>query len=74
MDIKDFYPSIIEETLDATIVFAQTNTNIGNDDIQITKHSGKSLLFHNAKAWRKKSESCFMLLWGAMAVQKCVNL
>ena len=38
MDIKDFYPSITEETLDAAIVFEQTNTNISNEDIRRIKY------------------------------------
>ena len=50
MDIKDFHPSITEETLDAAIIFAQMNTSISNGDIQIIKHSKKSLVFHNTKS------------------------
>ena len=30
MGIKDFYPSITEELIDAVIAFAQINTNIEN--------------------------------------------
>ena len=41
MDVKDFCPSITEEILDAAIVFATTNINISNYDIQIIKHSRK---------------------------------
>ena len=66
MDIKDFYPSIPEENLDAAIVFAQMNTNISNDDIRIIKHSRKSLLFHNTDAWKKKSEFCFDVTMGIL--------
>ena len=43
--------------MDAAILFAKTN--ISNGDIQIIKHSRKSLLFHNTGAWKKKSKSCF---------------
>ena len=50
MDIKDFYPSITEETLDAAIIFAQMNTSISNGDIQIIKHSKKYLVFHNTNS------------------------
>ena len=51
MDIKEFYLSITEETL----VFAQTNTNISNDDTRIIEHTRNSLLFHNRDTWKKKS-------------------
>ena len=51
--------------MDAAIVFAKTNINVGNDDIRIMEHSRKSLLFHNADAWKKKSESCFDLTMGS---------
>ena len=46
-----------EKTLDAAAVFAQTNINISNDDIQTIKHSRNSLLFHNTEASKKKCES-----------------
>ena len=48
--------------MDAAILFAKTN--ISNDDIQIIKHSRKSLLFHNTGAWKKKSKSCFDVTMG----------
>ena len=59
MDTKDFYPSITEENLDTLIAFAHINTNISNEDMQIITHSRKSLLFHNPRAWKNKSTSCF---------------
>ena len=65
IDIKDYYPSITKEALDAAIVFAKTNINISNDDIRIIKHSRKSLPFHNTEAWQKKSESCFDVTMGS---------
>ena len=65
IDIKDIYPSITKETLDAAILFAHANTKISNDDIWIIKHSGKSLLFHNTEAWGKKSKSCFDVTMGS---------
>ena len=65
MNIKNFYPSITEETLDAAIVFPQTNTNISNDDIRIIKHSRNYLLFNNTKAWKNKCKSCFDITMGS---------
>ena len=64
LDIKEFYASITEETLDAAIVFAKTNINISNDDMRKIKHSRSSLLFRNTEAWKKKSECCFDVTMG----------
>ena len=60
--MKNFYSSITEDTLDAAIVFAQRNTNISNNDIQIIKHSRKHC---STQAFKKKSESCFAVTMGS---------
>ena len=60
--IKDFYHSVTEEPLETATVFAQTNTNIHNDDIQIIKHSRKSLLFHKQKHGKMYLNLASMLL------------
>ena len=74
VDIKDFYPSITEETLDAGTVFAKMNTNISNDAIQTIKHS-KSLCYSTIPKHGKRNQNlALMLLWGVMMVQKCVSL
>ena len=57
MDIKEYYPSITEETLDKAISFASNHTTVSLEDIRIIKHNRKSLLFHSEEAW-KKEESC----------------
>ena len=57
--MKEYYPSLTEETLDKAILFASNHTTISLEDIRITKHSRKSLLFHLEQAWKKKSSSCF---------------
>ena len=60
--IKDFYSSITEETLDAAIAFAQTNTNVSNNDIRIIKHSRNSFLFTISKHGKRKQNLTLMLL------------
>ena len=46
LDIKEYYPSITEETLDKAISFASNHTTVSLEDIRIIKQSRKSLLFH----------------------------
>ena len=66
MDIKEYYPSITEETLDKAISFASNHTTVSLEDICIIKHSRKSLLFHLEQAWKKKeSSSCFDVTMGS---------
>ena len=50
LDIKEYYPSITEETLHKTISFASNHTTVSLEDISIMKHSRKSLLFHIQEA------------------------
>ena len=38
MDIKDFYPSISQTTLDNALVFAQDHIQIADDDLRLIKH------------------------------------
>ena len=66
MDIKEYYPSITEESLDKAISFASNHTTVSLEDIRIIKHSTKSLLFHLEQAWKKKeSSSCFDVAMGS---------
>ena len=37
LDIKEYYPSIIEETLDKTFLFASNHTTVSLEDICIIK-------------------------------------
>ena len=56
LNIRDFYLSISEETLDKAISFTLNQTTVSVEDIRIIKHSQKLLL----QAWKKKkSSSCF---------------
>ena len=46
-DIKDFYPSITEKTVDVALNLTKEHMSIPEDKINIIKHCHKSLLFHN---------------------------
>ena len=50
MDIKDFYPSISQTTLDNALLFAQDHIQITDDDLRLIKHCRKSVLFNNGEA------------------------
>ena len=68
MTIKDFYSSITKETLNAAIVFAQTNTNISNDNIKgiLRKFSTqKVLVVPQYRSMEKKSEYYFDVTMGS---------
>ena len=66
LDIKEYYPSITEETLDKAISFASNHTTVSLEDIRIIKQSRKPLLFHLEEAWKKKeSSSCFDVTIGS---------
>ena len=66
LDIKEFYLSTTEETLDKAISFASNLTTASVEDIHIIKHSRKSLLFHLEQAWKKKdSSSCLDVTMGS---------
>ena len=62
LNIKEYYPSIIEETLDKTFVFASNHTTVSLEDICIIKHSRKSLIFHLEQAWNKKESSSYFAI------------
>ena len=53
-DIKEFYPSITKKMLNNAITFAENFILISKEDIRITKHCKKSLLFYDNEAWKKK--------------------
>ena len=54
LDIKEFYPSITEKTLNNAITFAENYISISKEDIRIIKHCRKSLLFYENEARKKK--------------------
>ena len=54
-DIEEFYPSISEKLLNASLKFASKYMDITKDEIEIIMHARKSLLFHSKEPWVKKN-------------------
>ena len=74
MDIKGFYPSISQTTVDNALLFAQNHIQIA-DDLRLIKDCRKCLLFSNGEAWKKKlSDSSFKITWGPKMAPRFVNL
>ena len=46
LDIKEYFPSATEETLDKAISFVSSHTTVSLEGIHIIKNSRKLLLFH----------------------------
>ena len=66
MDIKDFYPSISQATLDNALLFVQEHIQIADSDLRLIKHCRKPLFFNKGKAWTKKlSDSPFDVTMGS---------
>ena len=66
LDIVEFYPSISENILDATINFAKQYTDISDENLRIAKHCRKSLLYNNYEPWKKKNaDGCFDVTMGS---------
>ena len=55
-DIKDFYPSITEKTLDRALDLAKEYMIITLDKVEIIKHCRKTLLYYEDSVWIKKGE------------------
>ena len=53
-DIEQFYPSIKESVLLKALDFAKLHTKISKKDIDVIRHSRRSLLFMQGEAWVKK--------------------
>ena len=53
-DIKDFYPSITERTLDRALDLAKEYMVIPLDKVEVIKHSRKTLLYYEDSIWMKK--------------------
>ncbi len=55
-DVVNFYPSISEDLLNKSLVFAKSLVNVTDRDISIIRHSCQSLLFNDDGVWEKKGE------------------
>ena len=65
-DIVEFYPSISENLLDNSLLYARGLTSITDDMISIIKHSRKSLLFDGNDLWIKnRCDSMFDVSMGS---------
>ena len=56
-DIREFYPSITERTLDRALDLAKEYMVIPLDQVDIIKHCRKTLLYYEDSIWIKKEES-----------------
>ena len=66
LDIKEFYRSITEQTLNKAISFASNYTANSAEDIRNIKHRRKMLLLHIEQAWKEKESSgCFDVTMGS---------
>ena len=74
LDIKEFYLSIYEETLNKAIDFTENCTSISQENIRIKKHCRKCLLVYGNEPWKKNSTTApLMLQWAAMMEQSFVT-
>ena len=65
-DITDFYPSITEEILETAMDFAQTYSDLNEDDWEIIKHCRKTLVCNNGEQWIKKNGGAFDVPMGSL--------
>ena len=64
--LKDFYPSIIQTTLDNALMFPEDHIQIADDNLRLIKHCRKSLLLNNGEARKKNlSDSTFDVIMGS---------
>ena len=64
-DIEQFYPSIKETVLLKALDFARAHTKVLVKDINLIKHSRRSLLFNHGEVWVKKEDENFDVTMGA---------
>ena len=55
-DIKDFYPSITEKTLEKAISFGSKYTLITEKEKEIIRNARKTVLYSNNQTWSKKKD------------------
>ena len=51
--IREFHPSFKEDILKTNLLFTNEYQDIPQENIYITKHCRKSLLFNNYQSWKK---------------------
>ena len=73
-DIKDFYPSITERTLDRALDLAKEYMVMPLGKVEIIKHCRKTLLYYEDSIWIKKAEGEILTFQlGHMMGQKFVS-
>ena len=74
-DIAEFYPSISENLLNKSIVYAKSFTKIEGNGINAMKLAKKSLLFNKDGAWVKKGDdTLFEVTMGSFDGRKICEL
>ena len=53
-DLVDFYPSISEELVIKSLKFADSYTNVPDEDLSLIRNACKSVLCEQGNLWRKK--------------------
>ena len=64
-DIETFYPSITEQLLRDSIIWANTVTAITDFEKEVIFSCRNSLLYHNGEAWTKKGNKNFDVTMGS---------
>ena len=74
-DVVNFYPSIMEELLTASIDFAREHMEISDETIYIIMQARKSLLFNpQGETWTKNAVAALMLAWALLTATKFASL
>ena len=73
-DIKDFHPSIKVKLLTKVLKFAESYTDISDEDKSIINHSRKSFLFNDQQACAVKESGLFKVTMGAYEGAKVCEL
>ena len=81
LDLAEFDPSILEETLDNAILFAQEYIDIPEKDLRLIKHCRKSLLCNDNKVYndnkpskKKIQKIAWTSPWAVLMVLKSASL
>ena len=64
-DIKDFHPSITENTINKSVDLAKEYITIPDEKIQLIHHCRKSILYHNNEIWIKKGANNYDVAMGS---------
>ena len=63
-DIESFYPSITEDLLKKSLLYAESFVSINPEEKEIIFHSRKTFLFTEDSAWVKKAQNSFDVTMG----------